>query len=144
MTTKKLTNEAEKYLCHRGCSAVLKNSIYWEDPQFESDAIGFRGYDQLIIEIEVKISKSDFLADFRKDDRHRRIRDELGPNEFYFAVPPEMAAYAKERIPDYCGLLTIYGRSLLLNTVVKAPRIHNDKMDPARWQDISEKLYAKM
>lgn len=55
-------------------------------------------------EIEIKVSKSDFMADFRKKVSH----DSAYIKYFYYAVPEYMAEYAMERLPEGAGLLVVY------------------------------------
>lgn len=57
-------------------------------------------------EVEIKVSKSDFLADFKKKTTHksRYIK------RFYYAVPYDMEQYAKERLPEDAGLIVVEPR----------------------------------
>ena len=56
------------------------------------------------VEIEIKRSKSDFLADFKKGhdhvDRYHRI------TEFYYAFPLDLYEKCKEQIPEHAGVIT--------------------------------------
>jgi hypothetical protein len=54
-------------------------------------------------EIEIKISKTDFIKDFHKKHTHK---DRL-VKSFYFAVPVAMLDYVMERKPTYAGLLVV-------------------------------------
>jgi len=59
-------------------------------------------------EIEVKVNKYDFLADFKKE-KHRLYKSGLGPNYFYFLVPQYLSGFCKEWLHDEklpYGLLT--------------------------------------
>jgi len=55
-------------------------------------------------EIEIKISKSDFIKDFKKNhhhvDRFHRI------NQFYYAMPLYLYEKVKELIPEDAGIIT--------------------------------------
>jgi hypothetical protein len=107
-------------------------------------------------EIEIKISRSDFLNDFKKVDKHsimnegtylvkkykyhtdpetkKRISEhyhapaewKFKPNKFYYCVPEGLVS--KEEVPDYAGLMyvTKYGTV----TTIKEPKfIHKEKLD---------------
>jgi hypothetical protein len=54
-------------------------------------------------EIEIKISKSDLLNDFKKGHNHKHnlIR------KLYYAVPEELRVIALDKIPDTAGLMTV-------------------------------------
>jgi hypothetical protein len=62
-------------------------------------------------EIEIKISKSDFLADLRKRHKHKsKIIKRL-----WYAVPTEMTDYVMERLPEGAGLIRCEnGRSYIM------------------------------
>lgn len=54
--------------------------------------------------IEIKISKSDFNADFKKKHDHTDHKNRI--KEFYFAIPIEMYEYCKPLIPEHVGIIT--------------------------------------
>ncbi len=112
---------------------------------YELDLLCLRqsGY---IDEIEIKVSKSDFLADFKKLSRvmdkqgitrsakkHQALSEGLLPaNRFSFLMPEELADQCK--IPDYAGLYVLTKRGRI-KLVKKAPLLHKRK--------ISDKLKYK-
>lgn len=55
-------------------------------------------------EIEIKVSKSDFLADKKK--KHNHIDKENRINEFYYALPLELYEQVKDLIPETSGVIT--------------------------------------
>lgn len=56
------------------------------------------------IEVEIKVSKSDFKADFKK--RHRKKDyNETFFRELYYAVPKDMEEFAMESLPSHAGLI---------------------------------------
>lgn len=79
----------------------------WESDFF---CISTSGY---AVEVEVKISKSDFKADFKKRDKHYVLKNgerqhQLNitawrPNRFFYACPDELINI--DEVPDYAGLL---------------------------------------
>jgi len=54
-------------------------------------------------EIEIKMSKSDLKADFKK--KHGHIDERL--QHLYYAMPVELYEQCKELIPEYAGVFTI-------------------------------------
>lgn len=81
---------------------------------YYSDVLCVKGTE--IVEVEVKVDRSDFEADFKKD-KHRNYRNDdtenkwrFHPDKFYFAVPEEMKDYCLKRIKEECpeyGLIVI-------------------------------------
>jgi len=55
------------------------------------------------IEVEIKRSKSDLKADFKKKHDHSDKRIQ----KFYYALPEELLASCIELIPDRCGIITV-------------------------------------
>jgi len=137
------------------------NNAFIFAPDWESDffCMSRSGY---AIEVEVKISRSDFLADMKKKkheifkhgyytERHssrvtglfqeteRRIEKKFIPNQFYYAVPDGLISV--NEVPEYAGLITTkYG----ITIVKRAPYIHKRKLEVRkvlcdkfyyRWQD---------
>jgi hypothetical protein len=54
-------------------------------------------------EIEIKMSKSDLKADFKK--KHGHVGERL--QHLYYAMPVELYEQCKELIPEYAGVFTI-------------------------------------
>lgn len=85
-------------------------------------------------EIEVKVSRSDFKADFRKTAKHKQMIAGYrhGPQYFYYACPEGMIK--PEEVPDYAGLYHVVRRygwpgqpdkfDEDVVEVKKAPRLH--------------------
>jgi len=71
-------------------------------------------------EIEIKMSKSDFKADFKK--KHRHIDERL--QHLYYAIPSEIYEQCKELIPEYAGVFTItkYEDRAFTKCVKSAPK----------------------
>lgn len=106
----------------------LLNNVYmfnWESDLF---AISTSGY---VVEIEVKISRSDFFADFKKAKHalFNTFQDKPDkPNKFYFACPEGLIK--PYEVPAYAGLIYVHNEGYVSYTVVKtAPFIHKVKLD---------------
>lgn len=76
-------------------------------------------------EIEIKISRSDFKADFKKERKHLLLSSAKGsPNKFYYACPENLLSIYE--IPMYAGL--IYFNDTGSCVIIKeAPYIHKVK-----------------
>ena len=106
---------------------LFNSFIYgWESDFF---AISKTGYS---IEVEIKVSKSDFKADFKKKnaagvDKHHIILskyEENKPNKFYFACPEGLIK--KEDINPKYGLIWVYNTRV---EIVQNPKfLHKAKM----------------
>jgi len=85
-----------------------------------------------VTEYEIKISRADFLADFRRKARkHSNLRGASAfksktPNYFYFAIPSTLTPDITGDIPAYAGLAVVdeCGRATI---AARAPRLHNLK-----------------
>jgi hypothetical protein len=101
-----------------------------------------------IYEYEVKISRSDFFADFKKEKhipmlegRSTRGDIYLSPNYFYFVTPINLVS--SDEVPKYSGL--IYMDDLLQFTIIKkAPLIHNIKANEKFIRKLSHNLTCKL
>lgn len=94
----------------------------------------------LIIEYEIKISRGDFRADFKKI-RHR-ILDGQKINEpyrgaayFYYVVPRDLVSTAE--VPSHAGL--IYAHPLF-QIVKPAPRLHSIRIPDSQRQWLERSL----
>lgn len=102
----------------------------WESDFFTVSTSGYA------YEIEIKISRSDYKADFKKGLKHQLLADPMSktyyngkpyrvPNKFYFCCPKGLIRL--DEVPFYAGLIYTDGFS---TTVVKpAPFIHKVKQD---------------
>lgn len=104
----------------------LKNSFVfrydWESDYF---CVNREGYS---FEIEVKISKSDFKSDFKKE-KHKLFVDKnyksVLPNKFYYAIPKGLIKL--EDLPSYAGLIVVDGSHAKIEK--RAPFLHKKKFD---------------
>lgn len=88
-------------------------------------------------EIEMKVSKNDFKADFKKVDKHDRlidaksetyiqysVRENKVPNRFFYMAPEELLDV--KNIPEYAGLIE-YSNLGKLSRCKVAPLLHRRK-----------------
>jgi hypothetical protein len=73
------------------------------------------------VEIEIKRSKSDLLADFKKGHQHQDNRIK----EFYYAMPISLLKTCEELIPKHAGIITCdrsdYGKKLVFASFRRNP-----------------------
>lgn len=92
-------------------------------------------------EIEIKISRSDFFNDFKKEyggtkkSDILRSPDRMSPNYFYYAVPKGLVS--SDEIPSYAGLIEV--SSIGWNIKVKAPKLRDKFKLPDHW--LVDKFY---
>lgn len=132
---------------------LLAPNVYPDWKLGEMDLMGIHK-SGFVDEIEIKLSRSDFLADFKKtvkiDDTNGeywwstedRLKHETLPeglnhcNYFSFLMPEELAE--KCDIPKYAGLYTFKdGR---IKEVKKAPRLHSRKISIELKYSIAKKM----
>lgn len=141
MTTAKIHKDVTRWLqTNRMCKFVITNTFVFDG--WECDVYGITAGD-MCIEVEVKVSKNDFLADFAKDQKHYNTSFGRGANEFYFAVPPDMVNYVRDRLPEYAGLISYGWNHQYMRQYVPAPRLHNNFIDPSMWKKLAIKLFDK-
>lgn len=74
--------------------------------EFEADFIAVHPENNFCVEFEIKRSKSDFLKDFQKKNKHDLLKKGKWPsNQFYFVC--ERGVLSKKQIPYHLGLITI-------------------------------------
>lgn len=133
----------------------------WESDFFLLKASGYA------YEFEIKISRSDYIADKKKVEKHAILQtgeykhqrtkweydektskskridfvDILAksrPNRFFYVVPENLISI--EEIPDYAGLIYVNGWKI--ETVKPAPVLHKEKKDLTAV--LCDKFYYKM
>jgi len=67
-----------------------------------ADVLSISKDDKKLIEVEVKISKSDLLSDFAKfkHELYRKAQGDFVPHEFYYCVPNELVGEALKMTED--------------------------------------------
>lgn len=100
MTTLKMEVALSAYFNYR--ANIIVPNISWGFGIHECDLFVLRpsGY---TTEVEIKISKSDLMADFKKKHTHsdKRIQN------MYYALPLDLYEVCKDLIPEHAGILTV-------------------------------------
>jgi hypothetical protein len=126
MTEDKLTEREIQYRLwyYRACISsnlfVVPNASiwYWEADLIHVTPSGFA------TEWEIKLSRSDYRADFKKQFKHQILSGEhqpdCGPKYFYYACPAGLIR--PNELPKYAGLFYIYDGHELPRLIIPAPR----------------------
>jgi len=115
-----------------------------------------------ICEYEIKISKSDFKADFKKE-KHTLITEKVfnetvtlkkvgkktfeiknpyyAPNYFYFVVTENLVTL--DEVPEYAGLIYVKENGSF-ETIKKAPLLHKTKASPEFIRGLAHQLSCKL
>ncbi len=127
----KLANKIQfdlmRHVTRHGYDIVIPNFFYgnYEMDLFKVSSSG------IIIEYEIKISRSDFFCDFKKNTgydkkgagKHDNLKNKnCSCNRFFFVVPEGLVSI--DEVPDYAGLLyyTTHGFSLVKNAPMLAKK----------------------
>ncbi len=138
----------EKVIIDRLIATYLPNVSFWNNNfyfyDWESDfwILSKTGY---ATEFEIKITVSDFKADFKKKNRHSilptgiyRQRKYSRPHRFYYVVPKGMIGV--DQIPEYAGLMYFDGFGF--TKIKSAPILHkNMEID---YKYLAKKFFSKM
>lgn len=115
----------------------------------------------MVCEYEIKLSRADFKADFKKEHKHPVFHKRLegidhelksgysgayvyrveytAPNFYYYVVPKNLIKV--EEIPVYAGLITFPPNNIFaMETVKRAKKLHNNPISPEKMSLITEKL----
>jgi hypothetical protein len=130
-----LTKEIQKNLCRylllHGAEMVAENESCGTYSEMDVVAIRKTG---MVAEYEVKISRSDFLADKKKSKwNYFELVTDGCPNYFYYVCPKDLIS--ENEIPKYAGL---YYYEDGIFTIVKNPRRLNAK------PRATERMYKKL
>lgn len=137
--------ELARFIRSSPYDVIIQN--FMEYP-YECDMLRFKD-SGTVYEYEIKTSKADYLADFKKSfydkSKHEELRaGKLLPNYFLFVLPKGMVP--KEDIPAHCGLIeytyyppSAFGTGHIFVRLTKSPkRLHNNRFDD--WHKIAKRL----
>ena len=121
--------KALDYYFHDKAKYKLSNAYVFK---WESDYFVQR-LNNYIYELEIKVSRADYFADFKKTEKHKALRGEPTklkiPNKFIYVVPEGLIK--KEEVPNYAGLYYIkeqYGKLRVIK-IKEAPFLHKNIMN---------------
>ncbi len=114
---------------------VTKNFYFFDG--WECDVFSVNRNDQTT-EFEIKRTRADYLADFKKKDKHFHTSNGYGTNYFYYACP--LGLIKKAEIPEYAGL--IYCNSKGSFIVKQAPILHKESLTFNQLKKIAVKIMS--
>lgn len=81
----------------------------------------------LVVEVEIKISKADFMKDFQKAHNHIDLKNRIA--YFYYAMPENIYEKVKDMIPKNAGVFTCgkYDNRVYITCEKSAKRIKNSR-----------------
>ena len=121
-----ITKDIEKAIVqfeHRAPIRSLRTSAIY--PNHECDALVITN-SNYAVEYEIKISRGDFFADFKKKKHKSMRRNDGGKiSRFYYVMPKGMVSL--DDIPQYAGLIYV-DKSLECSIIKPAPRLRCEKV----------------
>jgi len=163
LTTNEIADVIMKEYYPKGYSPMVTN--FKGRGLCEADVLGITPADY-IVEFEIKRSRSDYRADFKKEHKHKCLSEGDGynlydrrvkgkktgdktvwfkiPNRFYYVCERDLIK--KEEIPTYAGLIYIYKdakNDVRSYVAKKAPLLHKQKADADLILSIAKNLTAK-
>ena len=153
MTSKQIESALIKNLADKAFPVYLKN--YTNQGFNEADILGISKAG-MMYEFEIKVSRSDFFADFKKKQHKHRLFSErravhtyniwkrgkqtdatydliVLPNRFYYACPEGLIK--KEELPEYAGLVYITENEYI--EIKPAPILHHHKANEIIYKNIA-------
>lgn len=148
-TEELIVEKLSQHLLSSSATRYLMNNLYVFSNSWESDYLSLTnsGY---FYEGEVKISKSDFKADFKKEQKHLILENafksestisKLCPHYFFYAVPEGLIDVSE--VPEYAGLIYMTECYPYYEWVKKAPLLHKVKYDDSVL-NLQDKFYYNM
>lgn len=149
-TEELIIDKLTSHLLSKSTVRYYLNNLYVFSNSWESDYLSLTnsGY---LYEGEVKISKSDFKADFKKENKHlilenayhnnTVIENKMCPHYFFYAVPENLIDASE--IPEYAGLVYAVNYYPYVKWIKKAPLLHKEKYDDLKL-NLQDKFYYNM
>mgnify|MGYP001573654621 CR=1 FL=1 len=141
MWTEKKIQEILAWHCiNKGHHGICPNSgVFGWEADLVSFTNSFFGN-----EYEIKITKSNFRQDKKKQRKHWELqkskqtgpsyKNTPGPVYFWYCCPAELAAEIKLEIPEYAGLLAV--RVNFVEVIKRAPRLHKEPISQQQYDFI--------
>jgi hypothetical protein len=131
MDSRTITNILGRHLFEKGHTPIVSN--FRTDTLQECDLISFTKLNYAY-EYEVKVSVSDFKADFKKTAKHKLMCNGKGVTRYkgkvkykvcnYFSYVTPAALVTEDMVPSYAGLIWVYNDGMV-RVIRKAPKIHD-------------------
>ena len=122
-----------------GNAHYLVNNVYFFGGGYGETDLLVVQKSGLIFDVEIKVSRSDFFADFKKVEKHNILSGNTEalylPNKFYYAVPDGLIK--PDEVPAYAGLIYIKGAHA--TEAKPALMLHKEKLEFRK--RLSDKFY---
>jgi len=129
-----------KYLHHR----YITCNVYFRISIADMISVTEAGY---VKEYEIKLSLADYRADFKKIDKHNRLKHRLRniPSQFWYVIHGfELGA---DDVPEYAGLMRVekekYYSGYNIIIIKKAPRLSNTTITDAEKSKLFDAMYVR-
>ena len=121
-TEERIAKCVMKHALQKQCISIPNTKAIWG--RLESDVI-ILSPNNVLCEVEIKISRSDYKQDFRKVRKHQRLASGKCPvNKFLYACPEGLIH--PDELPDYAGLTWIINGIPVVQK--KAPVLNKTKI----------------
>ena len=130
----KLTDKIKKRLlrwCQTNSYDIVLPNFYYEDYEMDVFKLSYSG---ICIEYEIKVSRSDYLRDFKKyldytngTKHYTLLNGKRICNRFYFVMPTDMVDVSE--VPSYCGLIYYDEKYDSLSYKRNGKILHRNKME---------------
>lgn len=113
---------------------IIVPNISWGLPGMHEVDLFIIKPSKFVVEVEIKRSKSDFLADFKKG--HNHVDKQKRISEFYYAFPIDIYEKCKDLVPENAGIIVCERFINYRNVEIVNARIKRK----AKWIKDSRKL----
>lgn len=121
-------------------AVITTTNLYF--PEFEADFLAI-DRDDMITEVEIKVSKWDYLNDIKKETKHNYLESRSDwskiPCQFFYAVPRDISHEIK--LPPYAGLILLDKDRAFIN--IPAKMLRTDSLSREEWKRLAIKLSNK-
>ena len=132
MSEKRIQVKLYDYLYERRHHHIVPNIYIYS---WESDLVAMTK-DNFLFEFEIKISRSDYKADFKKE-KHKLMLKGKGANKFYFVT--DFPLQIRE-IPKYAGWILVQDKVKIMK---KAPFMHKKRVKKDVFSHMGASIYAR-
>ena len=133
MNEKQIQVAAFDWLYRKGYKLIVPNIYLWK---WDSDILAINK-NNFLYEFEIKISRSDFKADFKKIEKHENLKNGIGPSRFYYITT---FALNNNDVPKYAGLI-YYNKDF--KVIKRAPKINRYFVNKKQINKMHSSIYYR-
>jgi len=144
MTEKEIQFTLYKYLEYRlHHKHITPNSKSIFDWEADIVSVTNSGY---VYEFEIKRTLADYRADFKKEEKHSRLKNRGRhiPSRFWYVI--NGFELPVDAIPEYAGLIIMTSTSIWddIHIIKRAPRLTTSTIEPKYIDKLNEAAYSRM